>query len=300
MIVSVFKINWFMTSFGELFFGIVEKPYDTYNKLIAAGKKVKKLFSFRPFGTELLSGFVDKMIYDPFESFDIVDIRNESPVEEVSTGTIDIKTPVDQNATEGDESKKDLTSGVASDNIVDQTINSGNVELSTYSAIYEQQKKALIKTPLQTYLDTNKEFVAKLIKSGDDEFFARSNLVGKINKALGDPKFSITDIFYFEGITKHTGQYVVVEVEHIWNFGGAYTMNITGVKPYPGEKIPKNAVLQDTLKIVAAKEVESKSNVGGGAVTLQSGTNFGTLLDPTPGSVELNTTTFEATGEDKE
>jgi len=256
-VAGLFSFNWFFDGFGGLFFGLVRVPDDTQANNKANGVGHVKLFSYRPYNAEkqgVLSGLTDKVVYDLFESFEVLEIRNENPQEDYASGVIEQDKPADAEDNLGNTTKVILQNGVMPDSDDPNHIIAGNMQLNVTEAMLNGNKGSVPKSPLQTYLSNGSSIISKVKKKTAEEFFYRANKIGKISKALGDPNFSVGNVFMFEGTMDDTGYYVATEVTHTWNLGGYYYMDIVGVTPYSEKPLPKNAKSQNSIVVVQEKQ----------------------------------------------
>lgn len=272
-VAGLFSFNWFFDGFGGLFFGLIRVPDDTQAKNEANGVGRIKLFSYRPYNAVklgVISGITDKVVYDLFENFEVLEIRNENPQEDYATGSIEQDKPTDSENSKGNTTNVNLQNGLITDTELDANLIAGNIGLTVTEAMLNGNKGSVPTSPLQTYLSNGSSLISKAKKKTSEEFFYRANKIGKISKALGDPGFSVSNVFMFEGTLDDTGYYVATEVTHTWNLGGYYYMDIVGVTPYSEKPLPKNTKLQNSI-VVAQKNATTPEEIAEYAVDIQSG-----------------------------
>ena len=260
-VASCHHVNWFLTCYGELIFGIL---YDS--ETLAKKFTTKKVFWHRPFLKGLgnsersaQSGgmFMEDPLFraglDEFENFEIVEVK-QSPKAKPSTASFDIglNKMEEPDYTADNNGTIPVQQSIKSDSGLDVVANNDT-----------QIRAKTIKKEVQG-VDSGSAENADFSNIFDEVTSNAQDTVGKITKARGDASIGIANLFYFRGTNKHTGHYFITEIEHKWSKDSTYTMDITGVKPTNLDAIPDNQIQQEAYQIVlgngAVKDKAERTN----------------------------------------
>ncbi len=291
-ITGMFKLNWYLTSYGELFFGLLRQPDS--DRRTEYNSDLKKVFWYRPFVKSIIPGITEKLKFDFFKSFDLIDLK-EPKSEEPDTNELDYiaKKVSDPNNGLSEELKANVFStilGYADENLL---INPVEVEV-VVKQITGMLTDAGVDTKTFVKDGISKE-IDNLRRSSENDLYNKVNMIGKITGAVGDPLLSIGNTFYFYGAKKHTGYYFITEIEHKWSVGQAYLMDIIGTKPSDKEPLPSNLLEEEALNVIKMKTTaEEQKELNKQTIEALSGIKGGEeglLTNDVPVVIETSTET---------